>query len=303
MKKIVIAGGSGFLGNLLTGHLTQQGYEVVILSRKHQEDQPAVRHVKWDAKTIGSWQAELEGCKALINLSGKSVDCRYNERNKQLIYDSRISATIVLGEAIGKCQSPPPVWINASSATIYRHEEHQDMDEKNGVLGTGFSVDVCKKWEQAFLLSQTPNTRKVTLRIAIVLGPTGGAFQPLQRLARYGLGGKQGSGTQYFSWIHAEDFINIVDRGIHTQMSQGVYNVSSPFPIPNKSFMQALRKAMHRPWGLPIPKWLLKLGARIIHTEPELVLKSRRVIPRRLLVEGYNFKYPTIDKALKSLIK
>lgn len=302
MKKIVIAGGSGFLGTILAEYFSREGHEIFILSRKHQLDRDRVHYVKWDARSIGSWASALEGAEALINLTGKSVDCRYTEANKQLIYDSRINATDVLGEAIRSLQNPPRVWINASSATIYRHALDREMDEETGDIGEGFSVDVCKKWEAEFQSYEMPKTRKVILRIAIVLGKNGGVLEPLKNLAKLGLGGKQGDGDQYFSWLHEMDFCRIVDYTIKDDRLEGVYNSSAPEPIPNNQLMRKLRKVLRAPFGLNLPRWILEIGAILIKTETELILKSRRVVPKRLLESGFQFRYPTIEDALEELV-
>lgn len=199
MKKIVIAGGTGFLGKMLSEHFANLNYDVVVLSRREHKSVGNISHIKWDGETLADWANELEGAYALINLCGKSVDCRYTESNKKQIYDTRLKSTGILGKAIEACENPPKVWMNSSSATIYRHAEDRDMDEETGEIGTGFSVDVCQKWENTFFDSTTPDTRKVALRIAIVLGKDGGALQPLKSLTKIGFGGRQGSGDQYFS--------------------------------------------------------------------------------------------------------
>ena len=299
--KIIIAGGSGFLGKVLSSHFVKKGYQVVVLTRQHQLDTEKVRYEKWDGRSLGPWARQLEGADALINLTGKSVDCRYTEPNKQLIYDSRIDATNVLGQAIERLSAPPPIWINASSATIYRHSLEKAMDEASGELGKGFSVDVCKKWERTFFESKT-EIRKVALRIAIVLGKEDGALKPLKDLARIGMGGKQGNGNQFFSWIHEEDFCNVVDFVIHDESLEGVLNVAAPAPITNKSIMKAIRRSIGVPFGFPLPKWILEIGALLIKTETELILKSRRVVPKRLLDLGFTFRYPEVHLALQDLI-
>lgn len=302
MKKIVIAGGTGFLGQLLTEYFENLGFKIIILSRSHRVDKSNVTYVKWDGKSRGYWTKYLEGATALINLNGKSVDCRYHEVNKQLIYDTRIESTYILGEALKSLDLPPAVWINASSATIYRHAVDRVMDEETGELGTGFSVDVCKKWEQVFFNSESTSIRKVALRIAIVLGRSGGALQPLKQLARLGFGGRQGSGKQYFSWIHQSDFCRIVEFIINNQEMRGFYNVAAPDPIPNYQIMKHIRNLMRMPIGLSMPEWMLKIGAFLIRTETELILKSRRVVPGRLILEGYKFVYPCIKETMKDLL-
>lgn len=302
MKRVVIAGGTGFLGNVLTSFFVSNGDRVTVLSRSHRLDQAGVEHCKWDGKHVGYWVQRLEGADVVINLNGKSVDCRYNEKNKGEIYDSRIDATWVLGEAMKALKHPPRVWINASSATIYRHATDRDMDETTGELGEGFSVDVCKKWEKTFFSADTVGVRKVALRTAIVLGKEGGALQPLKNLVRLGMGGSQGNGEQYFSWLHELDFARIVQYCIENEEISGVYNASSPQPVTNSRLMGILRKVLYRPVGLPLPAWLLRVGALLIQTEVELVLKSRRVVPEKLLAQGFEFEYVAIDKALRSLL-
>lgn len=301
MKKIIIAGGSGFLGKVLSDHFIGRGYSIVVLTRQHQLDGENISYEKWDGRTLGKWVAQLEGATALINLTGKSVDCRYSEQNKQLIYDSRIDSTYILGKAIDQLGNPPPVWINSSSATIYRHTLDKAMDEKSGDIGDGFSVDVCKKWERTFF-EANDRVRKVALRIAIVLGKTGGALQPIKSLARVGLGGKQGKGNQFFSWIHEEDFCRVVDHILNDESVDGVLNVSSPNPVTNKSIMKAVRKAVGVRLAIPTPRWILAFGAMVIRTETELILKSRKVAPKRLLDIGFSFKYPEIQAAVRSLM-
>lgn len=302
MKKIVLAGGTGFLGKRLSEHFANLNYEVVVLSRSEHKPVANISYVKWDGKNLADWKYELEGAKALINLCGKSVDCRYTKSNKKLIYDTRLQSTQVLGNALKSCKNPPEVWVNSSSATIYRHAEDRDMNEETGEIGTGFSVDVCKKWESTFFSAITPNTRKVALRIAIVLGKKGGALQPLKSLAKIGFGGRQGSGDQYFSWIHEEDFINMVNFVLDNEELSGVYNVSAPRPVKNTQFMSVLRKSIKMPFGMPMPKWMLEMGAIIIGTETELILKSRRVVPKKLIEEGYKFQFAKLDNALSNLL-
>jgi len=302
MKRVVIAGGSGFLGKLLSQYFSDQDYEVVILSRKHQIDQGNIHYQKWDARSLGSWTHVLEGSEAVINLTGKSVDCRYTDANMQQIYDSRLDATNVLGVAIAQCKEPPKVWLNASSATIYRYAEDREMDEYTGEIGEGFSVDVCQKWEQVFSRSETPKTRKVALRIAIVIGKSGGALQPLINLVKMRVGGAQGNGRQFFSWIHEEDFVRAVKYLMNNSEASGVYNLAAPNPVRNRRFMKTLRRVMKVSFGFSLPKLLLEIGAIFIRTETELILKSRRVVPARLMKDGFEFRYHLLEQALESII-
>jgi len=257
--------------------------------------------MNWDGKTVGPWTDGLEGSDILINLNGKSVDCRYTKKNKELIYSTRLDSTAALGKAIQQCKIPPKLWINSASATIYRHSLDKEMDEYTGEIGSGFSVEVCQKWEAAFNLCETNQTRKVLIRTGIVLGKNGGPMKPLKMLARLGLGGKQGLGSQYFSWLHEDDFVGVVDFIAANQQLSGVYNVTAPVPIANMQFMSALRSALKVQIAIPLPKWLLELGALIIGTETELVLKSRRVIPVKLTESGYKFKFDEISRALSEL--
>ena len=292
-KKIVIAGGTGFVGQYLQKKFTDAGYDVIIISRQQS-------HVNWDNKTLII--ETLENAVMLINLAGKSVDCRYNEKNKKEIYDSRIDTTKILGEAILKCKNPPPLWINSSTATIYRHAEDRPMTESAGEIGSGFSVDVATNWEKSFFNFSLPFTRQVALRMAIVLGKDGGVIMPLKNLIRFGFGGKQGNGKQMFSWIHIEDLFRIITFIQQHNELTGVLNTAAPNPVSNKTLMQLLRKNMGMAFGLPAGVWLLKMGAVIIQTETELILKSRWVIPERLSEAGFQFQYPYMDKALKNIL-
>ncbi|MGG9960247.1 TIGR01777 family oxidoreductase [Ferruginibacter sp. SUN106] len=292
-QKIVIAGGTGFVGQYLTEKFTTTGYEVIIISR--QQD-----HVHWGDTT--SIINALENAVMLINLAGKSVDCRYNEKNKKEIFDSRVNTTKALGEAIVQCKNPPALWINSSTATIYRHAEDRPMTESTGEIGSGFSVNVATNWEKTFFSFHFPATRQVALRMAIVLGKNGGVVTPIKNLVRFGLGGRQGSGKQMFSWIHIEDLYNAIVFLQQQPELNGIFNTAAPNPVNNKTLMQLFRKNMKIRIGLPTPEWLLKFGAMIIKTETELVLKSRWVIPERLLQSGFVFTYPVLDEALKDIL-
>ena len=298
MKKIIIAGGSGFLGQVLENYFNTKGHRVKILTRHPKKE----NDVLWNAKDFGNWTNELETAEILINLTGKSVDCRYNEKNKKLIYNSRIDSTKILGLAINTCKNPPKIWINSSTATIYKHSLNKEMTEE-GEIGDDFSMNIAKSWEKAFYSITNPKTRKIVLRTSIVLGKNGGALIPLKNLTKIGLGGKQGNGNQKVSWIHELDFARVVAFLIENKTLNGNFNLSVPKPTHNRTLMKTLRKIMKIPIGVPQPKWLLNIGAKIIGTETELVLKSRNVIPKRLLDSGFTFKYTNIDDALQNLIK
>ncbi|WP_438711379.1 TIGR01777 family oxidoreductase [Aquimarina muelleri] len=302
MKKIVIAAGTGFLGKIVTEYFKTKVKTIIILTRGKNKKINNIKYVNWDAKTIGNWTNELNNADVLINLTGKSVDCRYNKKNKDLILHSRIDSTIILAEAIQKCTNPPKVWLNSSTATIYRHSLEKEMDETNGEIGTGFSVNVAKSWEKALFKQQTLNTRKVALRTAIVLGKNGGALQPILNLSKIGFGGKQGSGNQKISWIHELDFARSIEFIIHTKKIEGVINIVSPKPSSNSVFMKTLRKITRVPFGIPIPKPLLEFGAKLIKTETELILKSRNVIPKKLKNNGFKFTYPELKTAINHLV-
>lgn len=303
MKKIVIPGGSGFLGMKLAEYFKNKGFLVVILSRSKRSSEGNIQFQEWDGKNQGNWSSSLERAEAVINLAGRSVDCRYNQRNKDLILHSRLDATKAVGEAIRQCKTPPKVWINAGSATIYKHSLENGNDEQKGIVGSGFSVEVCKAWEKTFHNEVTPNTRKLFLRISIVLGKNGGAFIPIKQLVKLGLGGKQGSGQQMISWIHVEDFARSIEWLMKNKDKEGIYNIVSPKAEQNTIFMQKLRKRLEMPFGIPMPSFLLEFGAILIRTETELILKSRYVLPKRLEDEGFEFLYPNLGKAFGELVR
>ncbi|MEC8791173.1 MAG: TIGR01777 family oxidoreductase [Verrucomicrobiota bacterium] len=306
MSKIVLAGGSGFLGQTLSHHLEESGKEVVILGRSGQSAARGIsgRFVEWDAKSLGSWQEELEEAEALFNLCGRSVDCRYDERNKRLILKSRVDSTRILGEAVQACSRPPKVWLNASTATLYqdRRGDLPPHDENSVANAVGFSEEVGRAWEEAFFASAREGVRPVAMRISIVLGNGGGAFPVMRRLTRLGLGGAQGPGSQWMSWLHIEDWVGIARFLMETESVEGPVNLAAPNPVTNSSFMRAMRKRF-APFGLglPAPTPLIHLGAVFLRTEPELVLKSRKVRSKVLDEQGYSFVAPTLEVSLGRL--
>jgi uncharacterized protein len=303
MRKIVLAGGSGYIGSVLANHLSLEFDQVVILSRTGRKEKNKIRTVIWDAKSLGDWVMELDGAEVLINLTGKNVNCRYTTKNRLEILESRLNATKVLGEAFKQLKAPPKTWIQIASATIYRHAEDRAMDEDTGEIGQGFSVDVCKKWEQAFWKESAPSTRKVLLRTSIVLGRQGGVFPRLLNLVRFGLGGRQGNGNQMISWIHDEDLARMISWLIANKEIEGTYNATAPSPVSNHSLMKSLRKIYGSSIGLPSPVWLLQLGALLIGTETELILKSRWVVPKKLEQLNFPFKFRTIELALADIVQ
>ncbi|MDY7224392.1 TIGR01777 family oxidoreductase [Halalkalibacterium halodurans] len=292
-KKIVLAGGTGFIGQYLQQRFEENGDEVVIISRR-------APHVSWDDSE--AVREALEGADMLVNLAGKSVNCRYNEQNKKAILQSRIDTTNKLGEAVLACERPPKLWLNSSTATIYRHAEDRPMTEANGELGSGFSENVAKAWEEAFFSFQLPDTRQAALRISIVLGGDGGALTPYRYLTKFGLGGKQGSGKQMVSWIHVEDVFRVIRFIEEQEALEGVINCTSPQPVSNKVLTTAIRRAMNMKIGLPATAWMLEIGTFLLRTESELILKSRWVLPERLLQAGFTFQYETIDDALSEIL-
>ncbi|MWC29393.1 TIGR01777 family oxidoreductase [Paenibacillus sp. MMS18-CY102] len=293
-KKVVLAGGTGFIGQYLERKYQELGYETLIISRQPQ-------HLAWqDTNRI---KEALESAELLINLAGKSVNCRYNDANKEAILRSRTETTAILGQALAGCTNPPPLWLNSSTATIYRDATDRPMTEATGDIGTGFSVEVAQTWERALFAFELPRTRQIALRISIVLGADGGAMTPYRNLVRYGLGGQQGSGDQRFSWIHIEDLFRIMQFLQQHEELSGVFNCSSPNPVTNRIFMREMRRAMNRRIGLPAAAWMLAVGAFALRTETELITKSRWVMPERLLHEGFVFQFADLDAALADLLK
>jgi uncharacterized protein (TIGR01777 family) len=299
--KMVLPGGAGFLGRTLSTHFATKGFDVVVLSRRAANIHGA-RVIRWDGETSGDWFHELESATAVVNLAGRSVNCRYNKKNKREIYDSRLKSTRVLGQAIASCKTPPRLWINSSSATIYRHAEDRDMDEDTGEIGEGFSVDVCQKWEKE-LFDANVSTRRIALRLAMTFGAqAGGVADVFLDLARKGLAGTLGPGTQYMSWIHAEDFARAIEWFIQHEELDGAINCSSPHPLQNREFMKILRAESGAKLGLPATNWMLEIGSFFMQTETELSLKSRRVVPTRLLESGFTFQYPTWREAIREIV-
>jgi uncharacterized protein len=308
--KIVIPGGTGQVGRILARNFQSGGHTVTVLSRTPR---PAPwRTMKWDGLTRGAWVDQLERCDVCINLAGRSVDCRYGPENRRAIFESRIRSTLLLNEVIGSLKQPPRVWLNASTATIYRHALDRPMDEAGGELGGNepgapdtwnFSIEVAKEWERAFFSTSTSRTRKIAMRSAMTFSPDrGGVFEAFLNLARRGLGGAQGAGAQYVSWIHEADFVRAIDLLIGREDFSGVVNLASPNPLTNRDFMRGLREAWGIGMGLPLPEWTMEIGAFMLRTESELVLKSRRVVPGRLLASGFQFLFPEWPAAAQDLV-
>lgn len=317
--RIVIPGGEGHLGRLLSGYFAGRGHSVATLtrdpakSRKTARDLASRQIVFWDGRSLGAWVETLEQADVVINLAGRSVDCRYSAKNRREILRSRVDSTAVLGEAFQMMARPPRVWLNASTATIYRHSLDRQMDEFSGELGGNeadtpeswrFSIDVARQWEESFFSSQTPGTRKIAMRAAMVMSSEpGGPFGAIFRLVRMGLGGRWGSGKQYMSWIHESDFVRAVEFLIEREDIQGAVNLAAPNPIRNDEFMSNVRAGWGAAFGLPATEWMLEVGALAMRTETELLLKSRRVVPGVLQKHGFEFLYPWWHDAALDLVK
>jgi uncharacterized protein (TIGR01777 family) len=310
--KIIIPGGSGLIGQMLARTFTTDGHEVVVLSRNASTSAPW-RVVSWDGYSRGSWCAELEGADVVINLAGRSVNCRYTPANRRAITESRVNSTRMVGEAIAQAARPPRIWLQAATATIYAHRYDAPNDEFTGILGGAesdapdtwrFSIDVATAWERTINEIALPRTRKVLLRTSIVMSPVrGSAFAIMLGLARHGLGGYFGNGRQYVSWIHEADFIRATYWVIKHDALEGPVNLAAPHPLPNREFMRELRKAWGIRFGLPAAEWMLELGAVFLRTESELILKSRRVVPSLLLKGGFIFRFPTWPETASDLCR
>lgn len=305
--RVVIAGGNGFIGTFLQGRLADRGLEVTVLTRSPRKDQE-IRDVLWDGRSLGSWTEKLEGASALINLSGRSVNCRYNERNRRDILESRVESTRVLGEAIARSRDPPPVWLNMSTATIYKHTFDHLMDEATGIIEPTseakdvFSIEVARAWEQTLYDAQTPATRKVAMRTAMVFAAnSGGVYRTLRTLARWGLGGPIAGGHQWISWIHEEDYTSAVEWLINHDSLNGPVNLASPNPISQSDMMRIIIRERGMPFGMHATRWMMEVAAFIHRTEAELIIKSRLVVPARLVASGFQFHYPTMKEAVHEI--
>lgn len=300
MAKIILAGGSGFLGRSLAAKLVAEGHEPVILSRFEHAAADGIGYRVWDGKTVADWANALEDAHAVVNLTGKSVDCRYTAANRSEIIASRVDSVHALQAAVERCTHPPKVWVQAASLAIYGNPGEAVCDEQ-APLGDGFSADVCKRWESAFDGERAPGMRHVLLRIGFALGESGGALGKLAGLTRAYLGGAVGSGRQYISWIHIDDLNAMFLRSISSSEVSGIYNATGPAPVTNAAFMQALRTVLHRPYSPATPEWAVRIGALLMGTEAELALHGRRCIPARFLEQGFLFQHAELPAALRSI--
>ncbi|MEU0529956.1 TIGR01777 family oxidoreductase [Amycolatopsis tolypomycina] len=311
--KVVVPGGTGHLGRVLSRALAGQGHEVVVLTRREARPEPGVRHVHWDGRGPGAWTAEVDGSDVVLNLAGRSVNCRYTRANLREMLNSRVDSARVVGGAIARAARPPRVWLQMSTATIYAHTFAAPHDETTGVLGGderevpaywAYSVGIAKAWEREQREAATPDTRKVALRTAMVMSPEpGGALAMLLRLTRLGLGGPVAGGGQYMSWIHEDDLVRAITFLIAHDELSGPVNLAAPEPLPYASFLRTLRAAAGIPVGLPATRWMAELGAFVLRSDTELLLKSRRVVPGRLREAGFEFTYPEWPAAAEDLVR
>ena len=309
--KIVIPGGLGQVGRVLGRAFSANGDDVVVLARRRQS--VPWRVCEWDGKSRGDWFGEIDGADVVINLAGRNVNCRYNAKNRRQIMDSRVDSARIVGDAIAAAENPPRLWLQASTATIYTHRFDAANDDVSGEIGGSepdapeawrFSVAVAQAWEAATNEANTPRTRKVLMRSAITLSPDrGGIFDVMLGLVRKGLGGTAGNGKQYISWIHDLDFVRAVFWLIEHEELRGPINLSSPNPLPNKEFMRIFREAWGGRFGIPAAEWQLRLGAFFMRSETELMLKSRRVVPKLLTDSGFRFEFPEWEGAAKDLCR
>jgi len=299
--KVVIAGGSGFIGRHLAKALVARGDEVVILSRDApQDDGCSARVVEWDGKNLGPWAREIDGADAVVNLAGKNVNCRYTPRALKEVDESRVNAVSVMGQAIRNAKRPPRVLVQASTTAIYGDAGERECDELTPPR-EGIPPATAKMWEAAFAASATPQTRRVTLRISFALGADGGALRMLSNLARCFMGGAVGSGRQFISWIHIDDLVRLILRAIDDDAMTGLYVAATPNAVRNAEFMRQLRRMLHRPWSPRVPAMMVRFGCFVLRTEPVLALTGRKAVPRRLLESGFTFDHPDLPEALDSI--
>ena len=300
-QRVILAGGSGFVGRSLTPLLASAGYEIVILSRSPSPRQNGVVSVAWDGKTLGDWASSIDGAAAVVNLTGRSINCRHTPKNRRLIIETRVESVRVLGQAIARAAQPPAAFVQASAIGIYGDAGDRWCDE-NAPPGRDFTAEVCQRWEAAFHEMVAPQTRKVLLRLGVVLGPDGGFLKVLSKLTRLFLGGHVGSGRQFISWIHQADLGRMFLEGIAKPEMAGVFNATSPNPVCNAEFMRELRRTLRRPWSPPVPGFALHIGSRLIGTEASLALTSQRCAPRHFLEQDFRFDFPELRVALQNLL-
>jgi len=301
-KRIILAGGSGFVGSLLTAEFLKRGYEITVLSRTREPRRGSVTYLQWDGKTVGYWGEQLNGAEAVINLAGKTINCRHTPENRRAILESRVDSVHALRKAISGCHVPPKVFVQASAVGIYG-DTGDRIAEENAPYGNDFVAKVCEEWEAAFADVVIPGGRKIVLRLGVVLGRNGGFLRVLDRLTRRFLGGHVGDGCQFVSWIHATDLAHMFVDSVERPDLEGTFNASSPNPARNRELMRELRRALYRPWSPPVPKIAARLGSWLLGTEAELALISQRVVPKRFLGAGFKFEFPELRSALADIYR
>jgi uncharacterized protein (TIGR01777 family) len=298
--RIVLAGGSGFIGQSLSPFLISKNYEAIVLTRSESDRSGAVLNKHWDGKSLGDWTEFINGASAVVNLTGRSINCRHTPENRRQIIDSRVDSVRVLGQAIGQCAQPPKVFVQVAGVGIYGDKGERICCETTAP-GDDFVTEVCQRWEAAFDSVYAPRTRKVLLRLGVVLGPNGGFLEVLGGLTRWFLGGQVGSGRQYISWIHVTDLSRMMLAGIEDEELTSTFNATSPNPVTNAEFMRELRRALHRPWSPPVPEFAARIGSWLMGTEASLALVSQRCVPKCFLENGFNFEFPTLRQALTNI--
>ena len=298
--RIILAGGSGFIGQSLSPFLVSKNYEVVVLTRGRSDHHGSIREAHWDGKTLGEWTQFVNGALGLVNLTGRSINTRHTPEHRREIIDSRVDSVRILGEAISRCAQPPKIFVQIAGVGVYGDKGERICDETT-VPGNDFVSEVCKKWEAAFDFVDSPNTRRVLLRLGVVLGRNGGFLQILSRLTRWFLGGHVGNGRQYVSWIHIADLSRMILQAIEQEQLTGVFNATAPNPVTNAELMRELRRALHRPWSPPVPEFAARIGSWLMGTEASLALVSQRCVPKRFLENGFDFEFPTLRQALTNI--
>ena len=298
--RIVLAGGSGFIGQSLSPHLVSKNYEIVVLTRGKSNHHGRIREAHWDGKKLGEWTQFVNGALGLVNLTGRSINTRHTPEHRREIIDSRVDSVRILGEAIGRCMQPPRVFVQLAGVGIYGDKGERICDETTAP-GDDFVSEVCKKWEAAFDSVDSPNTRKVLLRLGVVLGRNGGFLHVLSRLTRWFLGGQVGEGRQYISWIHIADLSRMILQAIDQEQLTGIFNATAPNPVTNADLMRELRRALHRPWSPPVPEFAARIGSWLIGTEARLALVSQRCVPKRFLEKNFEFEFPNLRAALANI--
>jgi uncharacterized protein (TIGR01777 family) len=299
-KCVVLAGGSGFLGRALAKELLAQDYEVVVLTRAPRKQTGGAKEVLWDGKSAGEWIQFLDGAEAVVNLAGRNIKCRYTPENLRELTESRVNSVLAIGAAMGRVTRPPGIWVQAGAIGFYGDPKDR-LCEENSPAGSDTLAGICQPWEAAFNSAPALKTRRALLRIGFVLGSDGGALPVLAGLAKWFLGGTVGGGGQYISWIHVWDLSRMFIEAILRAELAGTFNAVSPNPVTNREFMRELRRALHRPWSPPAPEWAVKLGSRLMGTEPSLALTGCRAAPKRFLEAGFRFKFAELRPALKDI--